>query len=247
MKLDFEVDDGSATAAAIGLIVLQADETIEIEFRTVFDQPGVALYHSRIPSAPEVTPESLETMRVELPCAAALLPRIRPLSAVAYGCTSGATIIGPSDVADLIKSHHPKAKVTDPLTAALAAFTHLDLRKIGFVTPYIRSVSDAIENRLTQNGVTIARHASFEQSEEQIVARISPASVESAICSVGANSEIEAVFASCTNLRTFDVIETCEARLGKPVLSSNLVLAWHTMLLAGLSTAGAGPGQLFAR
>ncbi|MGX1499785.1 maleate cis-trans isomerase [Labrenzia sp. MBR-25] len=79
-----------------------------------------------------------------------------------------------------------------------------------------------------------------------MVARISLRSIEEAICEVGKDPKIEAVFASCTNLRTLPVIETCERRLGKPVISSSLALAWHMMHLAGLPTAGRGPGRLFA-
>jgi maleate isomerase len=87
---------------------------------------------------------------------------------------------------------------------------------------------------------------SFGQAEEAVVARISLRSVEEAICEVGKDPEIEAVFASCTNLRTMPVIEACEKRLSKPVISSNLALAWHMMHLADLPTADRGPGRLFA-
>ena len=45
----------------LGLIVLKSDETIENEFRQII--PGQCdLYHSRIPSQPEVTPETLMQM-----------------------------------------------------------------------------------------------------------------------------------------------------------------------------------------
>jgi maleate isomerase len=58
--------------------------------------------------------------------------------------------------------------------------------------------------------------------------------------------ECDAVFASCTNLRTFGVIESAEAALGKPVISSNSAFAWHLHKLAGITGPIAGPGQLFS-
>ena len=39
--------------------------------------------------------------------------------------------------------------------------------------------------------------------------------------------------------------DLCEKKLGKPVISSNLALAWHMMKLAGIKTTGLGPGKLF--
>jgi maleate isomerase len=42
-------------------------------------------------------------------------------------------------------------------------------------------------------------------------------------------TKVDGLFLSCTNLRTLDVIASLEAALGRPVLSSNLVLAWHML------------------
>ena len=79
MQLEFDCDNGLGDRAAFGLIVLQADETIEAELRSVFDQDGVVLYHSRIESDPEVTEETLLRMKSGLTGAAALLPGNRAL------------------------------------------------------------------------------------------------------------------------------------------------------------------------
>lgn len=46
--IPFEVDEGIAERAAIGVIVLGTDHTIEHEFRTFLDIEGVAFYESRI-------------------------------------------------------------------------------------------------------------------------------------------------------------------------------------------------------
>jgi maleate isomerase len=245
MKLSFDTDAGPGEKAALGLIVLRADETIESEFRGLFDIDGVSLFHSRIESAPQVTPETLLQMKAELAGAAALLPDTRPLDAVAYACTSGATMIGPEAVADAIRAVHPHAQITNPASAVAAALNHLKVRRVGVVSPYVARVSDAVCAFLSENGMDPVTVGSFDQGEEAIVARIALASVEEAICAVGDNPQVEAVFASCTNLRTLAVIERCEKRLGKPVISSNLALAWHMMALAGLPLKAAGPGRLF--
>ena len=74
MKLDFTTDKGVGNQAALGLIVLQTDETIESEFEKVLPKDGVALYHSRIPMCNEVNSETLKQMQSAIPASAELLP-----------------------------------------------------------------------------------------------------------------------------------------------------------------------------
>lgn len=245
--LSFETDNGAAAEAAVGLIVLQADETMEIEFRGVFERAGVGLYHSRIPSAPELTAETIMEMKAELPRAAALLPVTRQLDAVGYGCTSGATVIGQAEVARAVREHHPCSQVTDPMTAVVTALRTLECHRIAFLTPYVAHVSEAMRTLLEREGFEITAYASYEQSNEATVARITEASVLDAITEVGSAKEADCVFASCTNLRSFGVIDAAEERLGKPVVTSNQALAWHLLTLAGIDTAGVGPGRLFGQ
>ena len=102
-----------------------------------------------------------------------------------------------------------------------------------------------MRQNLEASGLEIAAFGSFEQSEEQIVARIAPESVLQSVLDVGGSAECDAVFASCTNLRTLNVIEAAEDALGKPVIASNQALAWHMLRLAGIGDAPAGFGRLF--
>ena len=245
MKLPFESDGGRSAIAALGIIVLQSDETLEAEFRTIFDVNGVALFHTRIPMMPDVTPLTLLQMEHDLPQAAALLPTARPLDVVGYGCTSGATVIGAENVAAAVQSIHPGAKVTDPITAVMAACRQFGVSQIGLVTPYIATVSAAMRALLEENQISVGAFGSFEQVEDAVVARIAPRSIFDAICTIGKTENVDAVFASCTSLQSFEIIEDAEAVIGKPVITSNQALAWHMGELAGLSDKISGPGQLF--
>ncbi len=246
MSLPFTLDAGAGARARCGLIVLQNDETMEPELAPLFSSEGVALYHTRIPSAPEVTAEALMTMKAELPVVARLLPAARPLDVVGYGCTSGATIIGQAVVSELISQCHPTARTTDPITALVAATARLNVRRIGFITPYVAEVSSAMRDLLQARGLEITAFASFAQAEEVTVARITQLSLLEVICEMAEHSpQSEAIFVSCTNLRSLGIIAEAERRIGKPVLSSNLVLGWHMLHLAGAQAPQAAPGALF--
>lgn len=228
--------------ASLGLIVLQADEVLEQDFRRLFPDPDVAIYVSRIPSGADLTPETLRKMERALPRAAELLPPSVGFDVIAYACTSGATVIGAERVEDMIFRSADARSVTDPLTAAAEALHHLGARRIGLISPYIEDVSAALRAALAQRGFAITRFASFEEQAEARVARIDPASIRDAAIEVGRHGDVDAVFLSCTNLRALSIIEEVEAAIGKPVIASNTALAWHMGRLADAPPVG--PGRL---
>lgn len=246
MGLPFETDDGIGTRATLGLIVLKTDETIEHEFRGFVPDRGVSLYHSRVRSAADVTPETLAQMREEIPRATSLLPETAPFDVIGYGCTSGATVIGPDGVAAGVHRYFPDAQVTQPLSAARAAFAALGVRRLALLSPYVESVSRALREAFQASGTEISAFASFDEGRESVVARMTPRSLLSAIEQVVSGAAVDGVFMSCTNLRMAPVIEEAESRCGIPVLASNQVLAWHMQRLAGIEDAAPGGGRLFS-
>jgi maleate isomerase len=52
--------------------------------------------------------------------------------------------------------------------------------------------------------------------------------------------DAEAVFVSCTNLPTYDLIAPLEADLGKPVLTANQVTMWASLRELDQPACGAG-------
>ena len=241
--MDYRLTDRIGHRATFGLIVLQSDETIEADFARIFADDGMAVYVSRVPSGADVTPDTLAAMAAELPRAAGLLPPSLHYEAVGYGCTSGATVIGSDRVAALVSATADVGAVSNPLTAVQAGLRALGVARIGLVSPYIQSVTAPLCKALKDYGIEVATEVTFDEAEDAKVARIGPASIAQAARAVG-DSDVEAVFLSCTNLRTLDIIAPLEAELGKPVISSNQALAWHMARLAGLNEA-LGPGRLW--
>ena len=82
---------------------------------------------------------------------------------------------------------------------------------------------------MARHGINVTAFASFDEPEERNVVRIDPVAVHAA--AVNLQGDFDAIFLSCTNLRTLDVLDQISADLGKPVFSSNQVLAWHLQQL----------------
>lgn len=229
-------------APELGLIVLQVDERIEQDFRRLL--PGwVNLYVSRVPSGLDVTEDSLRGMETHLTAAASLLPGSLRYGAVGYGCTSGSAVIGPARIADLVGQGVRTAHVSEPVSALLAACAALGLRRLALLSPYVAAVSERLRQVLRAQGVETPVFGSFDEAEEARVARIASRSVYAAAQQLAAQGGVDGLFLSCTNLDTLEVIAPLEAECGLPVLSSNLVLAWHMARLAGTSAELAPGGR----
>jgi len=242
--LPYSFTDKIGTRGTLGIVVLQTDETIEHDLHRILPSDGVALYASRIPNAEEVTSDTLGAMAQALPASAGLFPNALEFDVVGYGCTSGTSVIGPDAIADLVRQGCTAKHVTEPVSALVAACNELGVESLGFVSPYIEEVNTTLRGVLAERGITSPVFGSFNESIDANVARIDGRSLINGALEIGA-ADVDAVFLSCTNLRTLDVIDQIEAKLGKPVLASNQVLGWHMAKLAGLDTRGLGPGQLF--
>jgi len=215
----------------LGLIVLQADQRIEQDFRRLL--PGDAnLFVTRVPSGSDVTPETLNEMRAHIPAAAELLPGSVDFDVIGYGCTSGTAQIGPEQISGLVQQSRTTRQVSEPVSALVAACAALGLNRLALLSPYVASVSEQLRRVLRANTIETPVFGSFGEAEEARVARIDPASVRQAARRLAGVGQVDAIFLSCTNLNTLDIIAPLEQETGLPVLSSNLVLAWHMCRLA---------------
>lgn len=241
MSFDFTTDP---VVPAIGLIVLQSDETIEQDFRRIFGA-GPLIYVTRVPTATQVTRDTLQQMAETLPAAASLFAQPTQFSVVGYGCTSGTAQIGADNIARLVREGCTTPEVTQPVSGLLAACGALNIKRLGFLSPYVEDVSAHLVNVLEANGVACPVFGSFDEACETVVAHISVQSTYDAAVALAAKGGIDALFLSCTNLRTLDIIEKLEAETGLPVLSSNQVLAWHMAQISGTDLTDLPYGRLF--
>jgi maleate isomerase len=243
--LPFRLDGGIAGRAAIGLIVLATDQTIEHEFRRLLALPGVAFYESRILNDSAITPATLRRMEARITEAAALILPDLPLDVVAFGCTSGAMVIGEERVFEKIRDARPGVACTTPATAAFAAFEALGARRIALLTPYRDDINQFMRAYIEEHGVQVPVMGSFNEEDDRKAARIDAASIRTAALELGRSRGVDAVFVSCTSLRLADAVSDIERELGKPVTSSNHAMAWHCLRLAGIDDVRPACGRLF--
>ena len=166
----------------LGLVVLQADETIEGDMRRLLpaDAGAADLLVTRVPSGRDVTTQTLLAMENEITAACRLFPEGRTFAVVGYGCTSGTSVIGAARVAELVRAGVDADHVTEPVSALVALCRERNVRRLGFVSPYIEPVSRTLRGVLEDHGIAVAGFGSFAVAEEARVARIDTGSVVAA-------------------------------------------------------------------
>jgi maleate isomerase len=240
------LDAGLGARLRIGLIELATDQTSEHEFRRLFQLPGVDFYVSRVWNDATITPDTLSAMASDIEaCARLILPGLR-LDVMGFTCTSGAMVIGEEKIFNLMRAARPTLACTSPITAAMAGMVALGLKRIALLTPYVQSINDMMRGYIEARGIAVPVMGSFNNCNDDEVARISLESTRAAAVELGKSRHVDGIFVSCTSLRTLDIISHVEAAIDKPMLASNPAQAWHLLRLGNLKDRLPQWGRLFA-
>jgi maleate isomerase len=207
----------------------------------------VSLHITRMPFAP--LPATLE-MAVHISDPALVAQGYDDVRAVsplvmAYACTSGSFIGGVEGEAALISAMKeagaPAAVTTSG--ALLEALVHLEVHRIATATPYVAELTVGLTTYLAEAGVEVVASAGLGLISDIWMV---PYDITAGLVRDTDTDDAQAVFISCTNLPTYDVIAELEGDLGKPVLTANQVTMWSALRVLGRKAVGAGQ-QLLER
>jgi maleate isomerase len=241
----FTTDAGIGARARIGLVVLATDQTIEHEYRLMLNLDGVAVYESRIYNDSDIRPDTLRAMEGGIAEATRLILPGERLDVVGFGCTSATMLLGEATIGARIREARPGIAFTTPVTGTFAGLRAFGAQRIAVLTPYSDEVNAGIRSYIEQHGFAVAAMGSFNERDDNKVARISPDSIAEAAVHLIAGSGAQALFVSCTSLRLAERVAELEARIGVPATSSNHAMAWHSLRLAGVADARPEFGKLF--
>nr|WP_310183755.1 ectoine utilization protein EutA [Mesorhizobium sp. BE184] len=228
----------------VGLIILATDHTTEPDFHRMVASEQTGVYVARIPYANPTTPENLRRMQPSLTEGAALILPDEPLDAICYSCTSASVVIGDAEVEAAIHQAKPDVPVVTPPLAGVAGLRALGARHISVLTPYTVETSRPMAAYFSRHGFEVDRFTCLGFDDDREMARIAPQELVELAHEVTAKQS-DALFVSCTALRTALVVVGIEARIGRPVVSSNQATAWQCLRLTGDDGARPEFGRLF--
>jgi maleate isomerase len=234
--------DPIAPLGRIGLIALATDFNSEQDLRRMYPD-GVEVFTNRVLNANPVTLANLRDMAGDISRAAGgILPGFS-LDAMIYGCTSGTVANGAEKIEALVHESCPGIPVTNPVSAALAAFEHLGANKISILTPYTEEVNLEMAAYFESHGIEVINIAGFGYQSDIEMTGIPPEEIAQAAAKV-CDEEADLLFVSCTAIRASLVIQQIEQSIEKPVVTSNQALVWHSLRLVGYSNSLSGYGAL---
>ncbi|TIV42179.1 MAG: ectoine utilization protein EutA [Mesorhizobium sp.] len=244
---DSSFDAGIGFRAAVGLICLSVDRASVADLRNWLSfVEGVEMLVTRVPMDKVADAASLAAMGDHLTKAAQLLASSGRLDAVAFSCTSGTAAIGIERVHEALSAAQPGIPVVTPIEAAAKGLKALEARRISILAPYHQEAADLVADHLVAKGFALDRCSTFDLDGDQQMNRLSPASLKAAARDA-IHPQSDALFISCTGLRTAGIVGELEAALGVPVVTSNQATAWDALSNARVGNLSRGEGRLFGQ
>ncbi len=224
----------------LGVIVPSWNTVVEYEVWRMMP-PGVSIHASRITHT-EDSIESLQYMGDMAPEAARLLAHAG-VDAICYACTGASFFRGPAYEADLVRRME-EATGRPVITMAgslVAAARHLGLRRLAVGAPYEKWSLDLLVSFLEASGFEVLSARGLGHQGNVIFTPEKAMELADAVWQPGADGLV----LSCGNFRALEMIDAIEARLGKPVVTSNQAVAWNLLRAARWPVSQPGAGLLF--
>ena len=235
-------DKGRHARAKIGFVLLATEQTIEDDMFQLRPE-GVGVHFARAAIPDSITVESLTRHAGDLARAAETILPDGSLDVICYACTSGSLVIGEENVFAELRKGAPKAEPTSIITAVLNALRTLGATRVAVATPYLDEINQQEADYMAAAGfeITNIQGLNLEKDSDMILVR--PEFLAEFAASVD-TPDADALFISCGALRSLDIIEALEQKVGKPIICSNQAMMWDVLRRAGINDRIEGYGSL---
>ena len=222
----------------LGIIVPSVNYVMEPEFNSVLPD-GISCHASRVfVGGEKYGLSSLVDMADNTGRATEELNTVADV--VGYGCTSGSFAKGAGWDKEIIKRMNEKAPgipATTTSTALINALLTLEVKKISLATPYTEEVTMQMKDFFHDQGFEVVDFRFLSVSKHGGQGDYYPPKAYTLAKDVfnASNKIADAVVISCTNFRTFEIIEPLEKDLGVPVITSNQATLWEMLKMIDIN------------
>ena len=236
--------------ARLGVLVPSGNVAIEPEFGLMTPE-GVACHYHRFAfvggKSNEEIVKNLKKAEDHIADAAELISHINPAVVVMAG--TGVSFIDGYGYDQMLinkmKERNGNRPTTTTSTSVIAAFRKLGVTKVSMGMAYVEQVSRTAMKFVEDNGVKVIK-AKWLNKGGMDIAEVSKETIYHLAREVD-DPESQAVFISCVNLHTVEIIDQLESDLKKPVITSNQATLWNILRLADIQDKVEGFGQLLCQ
>ena len=174
---------------------------------------------------------------------AALLGARQQPACISYACTAASFVRGKGGDEDINRRITAVTGIpaTSTSTSLLRALRALNVERLAVATPYLDELNERLDLFLEAHGFRVV---SMLGLNAKVIQDVKPQEIVQLARDCD-SADAEAVFVSCTTMKTAPYVAALEETLQKPVLSANQVSIWDAVQLAGMQPAMPGRGCLF--
>lgn len=213
--------------ALFGVAVPQANPIVEPEFSALMPA-GVGVIATRLQGSRTDSGDRLLHYLDNLGDSIDAFDTATP-DALGYACTGTSYLIGPDEERRRFGEHAQRAgfPIITSAQAILESLKYLGIKKIALLAPYPQWIVDASHVYWEKCGLIVesAARIDLETQDTRSVYRVRSSAVLEKAAELD-TSGADAILMSGTGMPTLRAIPQLAIRTGKPVISSNLCLAW---------------------
>ena len=228
--------------ARIGMLLPSVNQAAEPQIGALLPE-GVALHTTRM-KLTSSREEHVREMISDVERSATLLADA-DVDLIVFHCTAASMFAPGFDDAIIDRIENATGRnATSTSKACLGAFKAFDVGKITLTTPYIQETNDREVAFLESHGIEVLSETGMGiAGDGAAMLAVEP---EEWRRRVNAQDEpgSDAAFISCTAVRAIEAIESVEADIGKPAVTSNQAMLWHALRLLDIGDPVPGYGRL---
>lgn len=238
-----EYDKGKHWRAKLGFILMSTDLAAEDDIYSMLPE-GVAAHVTRLKTEDYTTKETLaQHLATMADAASRLQPDMKP-DVISYCCTSGSIINGEDAVMAEILKGAPYTRPMTLVTSVVDALRALNVKKLVVGTPYLDEINTTEAEFLVEKGFAVLDIQGLNVENGIEFGCITPDYWKKFALEID-QPDADAIFLSCSGIRTAEVAAEIETIVGKPVVTSNQALMWGSLRRAGIEDKIEGYGQIF--
>ena len=238
-----EINKGRHLRGKLGFILMSTDLAAESDFFDIAPN-DVAIHITRLKTDDHTTNETL-SKHIEFMADAAsrIQPDTKP-DVISYSCTSGSIVIGEEIIKEEIKKGAPYAIPMTLVTGVVDALKELQIKNLVVGTPYLDEINTKEAEFLYNKGFSILNIQGLNLTKGIEFGTVTPDYWIKFAQEINDESA-DAIFLSCGGIRSTEVIDQIEQKVGKPVITSNQAQMWSCLRRAGVEDKILRFGELF--
>jgi len=234
---------GIAHRGSLGFILMSTDLACEADIIAMAPE-GVGIHFTRLKTEDYTTNQTLARHIDHMAEAASRIqPDMKP-SVICYCCTSGSIVCGEENVFREIRKGAPYAQPMCIVTGVTDALHEIGAERIVVGTPYLDEINAVEAEHLLAEGFEVLDIQGLCLDTGIAFGRVEPAFWKEFALEID-QPEADAIFLSCSGIRSLAVVDEIEQAAGKPVITSNQALMWSSMRRAGFMDELRGFGRIF--